>query len=204
MIPHPHSSQAGERLYRTGDLVRLLSDRSIEFVGRADSQVKIRGFRIEPNEIAAVLREERGIEDSVVLVKRSPTGDQQLVAYCATNGGAGNGADGAAQLRKQLQEKLPEYMVPSQFVLMDHLPLTPNGKVDREALATLATTEPESESEFIPAKHQLKNCFRISLPASWTLTRSELMTTSSSWAAIRYLLLKSCRACAKLSRSRYH
>ncbi|MEN3328617.1 MAG: hypothetical protein V7638_3424, partial [Acidobacteriota bacterium] len=151
LIPHPHSSQAGERLYRTGDLVRLLSDGSIEFAGRADSQVKIRGFRIEPNEIAAVLREERGIEDTVVLVRRSPTGDQQLVAYCATNGATGNGAD-ATLLRKQLQEKLPEYMVPSQFVLMDHLPLTPNGKVDRETLAALATAEPESESEFIPAK----------------------------------------------------
>ncbi|HEX2269401.1 MAG TPA: amino acid adenylation domain-containing protein, partial [Pyrinomonadaceae bacterium] len=152
LIPHPHSSRAGERLYRTGDLARLLSDGSIEFIGRADSQVKIRGFRIEPDEVAAVLREQGGIEDCLVLVKRSPAGDRQLVAYCATNGHGGNGVESATQLRKQLQQKLPEYMVPAQFVMMDHLPLTPNGKVDRQMLAALETIEPETETEFIPAK----------------------------------------------------
>jgi amino acid adenylation domain-containing protein len=133
-IPDPFSAQPGGRLYRTGDLARYLPDGTIEFLGRADQQVKIRGFRIEPEEIEFVLERHPNVRRAVVQVNQDADGEKQLVAYVAINSEPGVGDD---ELREYLAEKLPDYMMPSAFVLMDELPLTTNGKVDRSRLPEL-------------------------------------------------------------------
>ncbi len=126
-VPHPFSSEAGARLYRTGDVVRYLADGTLEYLGRADQQVKIRGYRIELGEIEAVLSE--CVSQAVVVAR-----EQQLVAYVVPQG-----ESESSEWRKYLQQRLPEYMIPSVFVSLSELPLTTNGKVDRRALP-----EPES------------------------------------------------------------
>ncbi|HVR99841.1 MAG TPA: amino acid adenylation domain-containing protein, partial [Thermoanaerobaculia bacterium] len=123
-IPHPWGM--GERLYRTGDLARQRPDGAIEFVGRGDDQVKIRGFRIEPGEVEAALLAHPAVREAVVLAREEPHG-RRLVAWVT-------GELEEATLRAWLRERLPDYMVPSAFVVLEALPLTPNGKVDRRAL----------------------------------------------------------------------
>src|SRR5689334_13413500 len=128
-VPHPFSSTPGARLYRTGDLVRCLRDGSIDFIGRMDQQVKIRGFRIELGEIEAVLNEHAAVRESVVVVREDAPGQKRLVAYVVTDSD-----QVASELSSWLRARLPEYFVPSFFIVVDKLPLTPNGKVDRRAL----------------------------------------------------------------------
>jgi amino acid adenylation domain-containing protein len=134
-VPDRFAGRPGARLYRTGDLARQRTDGSLEFLGRLDHQVKVRGFRIEPGEIEAVLAEQPGVREAVVLPRSSG-----LSAYVTTEQSV---ALDAGRLREGLRRKLPEYMVPHAFVVLDRLPLTPNGKVDRQALAAL---EPARES----------------------------------------------------------
>jgi amino acid adenylation domain-containing protein len=128
-VPHPFSNEPGARLYRTGDLVRYLSDGNIDFLGRMDQQVKIRGFRIELGEIEAVLNEHTAVRESVILVRDDVPGEKRLVAYVVADSGAI-----VNELRSWLRERLPEYFVPTFFIVLDKLPLTANGKVDRRAL----------------------------------------------------------------------
>jgi acyl carrier protein len=119
------------RLYRTGDLVRYLADGRVVHLGRLDSQVKVRGFRIELGEIESVLAEYPSVVRAVVDVRSDSLGAKTLIGYCQTKDGV---LPDAHELRETLRRSLPDYMVPTHFVLLDHVPLTLNGKVDRLAL----------------------------------------------------------------------
>jgi amino acid adenylation domain-containing protein len=132
-IPNPFSPESNARLYKSGDLARYLKDGSLEYIGRIDNQVKIRGFRIELGEIEALVSQHPEIAQAVVLVSEYIPGDKRLVAYLVPNQGQNPTING---LHNFLSQKLPSYMVPSAFVILDALPLTSNGKVDRKALPT--------------------------------------------------------------------
>jgi amino acid adenylation domain-containing protein len=130
-VEHPFSEEAGARLYRTGDWVRYLPDGAIEFIGRRDSQVKVRGFRIELGEIESALSRHPAVREAVVLAREDTPGDKRVVAYVVPKDGQ---SEALGDLRGQLKQRLPDYMIPAHFVLLNELPLTPNGKVDRKAL----------------------------------------------------------------------
>ncbi|MEO3788491.1 amino acid adenylation domain-containing protein, partial [Actinocorallia sp. B10E7] len=139
-VPDPFSGEPGARLYRTGDLGRRREDSGIEFLGRADGQVKIRGFRVECGEIESRLLELPGVREAVVVAREDVPGDKRLVAYVTSEGVSGpRGAD----LRAGLRELLPEYMVPSAFVVLAEIPTTAHGKVDRRALPAPEAVRPE-------------------------------------------------------------
>jgi len=134
-VRDPFSSEANARLYKTGDKARYLSDGNIEYLGRLDYQVKIRGFRIELGEIEAVLERHPSVKQCVVVDRADRSGNKKLVAYAVLDkSSASNGAITGIDLRRFMNDKLPDYMVPSAFVLLDEMPLTPNGKVNRKAL----------------------------------------------------------------------
>src|SRR2546421_10704551 len=132
-IPHPFSGKPGLRLYKTGDQARYLPNGTIEYLGRIDHQVKIRGHRIELGEIEQGLVQYPTVRECVVVTRQSQAGSQQLVAYMVLVQPQ-QAAEEQAGLRRFLGERLPEYMVPSHFILLEALPLTSNGKVDRRAL----------------------------------------------------------------------
>ncbi|WP_193196876.1 non-ribosomal peptide synthetase [Nostoc sp. MG11] len=130
-IPNPFCTDPHSRLYKTGDLVRYLSDGNIEYIRRIDNQVKIRGFRIELGEIEAVLSQHGDVQISCVIAKEDSSGSKCLVAYVVPHQ---QQTLTTSELRQFLVDKLPGYMVPSAFVILESLPLTPNGKVNRRAL----------------------------------------------------------------------
>ena len=146
-IPDPFTSSPGSRLYRTGDMARHLADGNLEFLGRIDHQVKIRGFRIELEEIEATLRRHPAIRQAIVIATEDRPGNKRLVAYAVPSR---VGEVGGKELRAFTQQKLPVYMVPSAFVILETLPLNPNGKVDRRALPAPDYSRPDLEKEFIP------------------------------------------------------
>jgi len=130
-IASPFDHKPGARLYKTGDIARYLSDGSIEYLGRNDHQVKIRGFRIELGEIEAVLGTHPAVHECVVVVQADASGNKYIIAYIVLEG---EQMPGGGELRTLLKQKLPEYMIPSTFMILDALPLSPNGKLDRNAL----------------------------------------------------------------------
>jgi amino acid adenylation domain-containing protein len=138
-VPDPFGAEPGARRYRTGDLVRYRADGELEFLGRIDHQVKVRGFRIELGEIESVLLGLPGVAETVVVAQEHPSLGWLLAAYVAPCPGAAEGAVlTVAALRAGLRERLPDYMVPAAWAILDHLPRTPNGKVDRRALPAVA------------------------------------------------------------------
>ncbi len=139
-VPHPFSREGGERLYRTGDLSRWLASGEIEFLGRIDNQVKLRGFRIELGEIEAVLRSHGEVREAVAVVN-----DNRLVAYVVAEGDRVTGNE----LRTYLKERLPGYMVPAVFMLLEELPLMTNGKVDRKRLPEPDGVRPELAEGYV-------------------------------------------------------
>jgi amino acid adenylation domain-containing protein len=155
-IPNLFSPDKSARLYKTGDLARYLPDGNIEFLGRIDHQVKIRGFRIELGEIESLLNAQEQVESCVVIAAENTLDNKRLVAYIVTE----SKSLSTKQLREQLKQQLPEYMVPSTYVFLDTLPLTPNGKIDRFALpapdreitlSTEAYVKPQTELERMTA-----------------------------------------------------
>jgi len=139
-IANPFSQKLSDRLYKTGDLVRYGNDGQIEFVGRIDHQVKIRGFRIELGEIETVLNQHPQVKEAIIIAREDQPGVKRLCAYVIVSQNLT-----VSQLRLFLQEKLPQYMVPAFFVLLDAFPLTANGKIDRCALPQ-PTLELEDEA----------------------------------------------------------
>jgi thioesterase domain-containing protein len=152
-IPNPFSELPGDRLYKTGDLVRYHPDGNIEYRGRIDHQVKIRGYRIELGEIEAVLSQFPGVNEAVAIVKDFKPDDQRIIAYIHQDQ---ESRLYSKELREFLKTKLPEYMIPSVFILLESLPLTPNGKVDRIALQDLEHYRPEHDTEIIKPRSQVE------------------------------------------------
>jgi amino acid adenylation domain-containing protein/FkbM family methyltransferase len=144
-IRDPFSTESGARIYRTGDLARWLVDGRLECLGRLDHQVKIRGFRIELGEIESAIAQHAAVRSVVVVAREDIPGDKRLVAYLVAGESP---ADLVGQLRTLIRTMLPEYMLPSDFVMLDALPLTHNGKIDRKALPVPAagSTAPSAKA----------------------------------------------------------
>jgi hypothetical protein len=152
-IPCPFGPE-GERMYRTGDVVRWTTEGEIAFIGRTDHQVKIRGIRVELAEVEAVVARHPLAGQVVVTAREDRPGDRRLVAYVVATDGQ---VPEVAALRAHAAASLPDYMVPSAFVLLDALPLNANGKADRSALpapdygATSAYVAPRTAAEEVLA-----------------------------------------------------
>lgn len=140
-VKDPFNDKAGGRMYRTGDLGRMLPDYNMEFIGRKDDQVKIRGYRIELGEIESVLRQSEMIRQAVVLARAGKDGKKRLVSYVVGK----NGYERDTVIGF-LKSKLPEYMVPTQWVELDALPLTSNNKIDKKALPDFDAEEQLKET----------------------------------------------------------
>ncbi|MCA2762227.1 MAG: amino acid adenylation domain-containing protein, partial [Microcystis sp. M151S2] len=140
-------TQGGAKLYKTGDLARYLPKGELEYLGRIDNQVKIRGFRIELGEIEALLASHPQIWETVVIVRDDTTGDKRLVAYIVPQS---EKTITINEIRQFLKAKLPSYMVPNAFVILDALPLTANGKIDRRALPPSESSSEPSEKYVAP------------------------------------------------------
>jgi amino acid adenylation domain-containing protein len=183
-IPNPFSSEPGARLYKTGDLARYLPNGIIDYLGRIDHQVKIRGCRIELGEIEAVLHQHPAVIEAMVLSRETESGakpswdratdppvtelrhflkgnlpeaeptSKRLVAYCVTHQ---QHTPTTTELRRFLTQKLPDYMIPANIVILNSLPLMPNGKVDRQALPDPFDTRPNLETAFVAPRTPIED-----------------------------------------------
>ncbi|PLZ87997.1 non-ribosomal peptide synthase, partial [Fischerella thermalis CCMEE 5196] len=138
-------------LYKTGDRVRYLRDGKLEYLGRLDYQIKIRGFRIELGEIEAVLAQHPAVEQAVVTLREDEPTEPRIVAYIVSHPEII-----PTELRTFLGEKLPIYMMPSAFIVLEKFPLTPNGKVDRKALPKPNNLLSITTNNFIPPQTQIE------------------------------------------------
>lgn len=152
-IPDPLSGRPHGRLYKTGDLARFLPGRDIEYLGRIDQQVKIRGFRIELGEIESVLASHPLVQEAAVIPREDTPGSKRLVAYLVASGEKPN----LTELREHLNVKLPDYMIPAAFVLMEKFPITGNGKLDRAALPAPDQQHAVAGREFIAARSEAES-----------------------------------------------
>ncbi|HEX8092155.1 MAG TPA: condensation domain-containing protein, partial [Blastocatellia bacterium] len=152
-IPDPYCMEGGARMYESGDLARYLPDGRIEYLGRADQQVKVRGFRVELGEVEAALRLHPKVREAVATVWEQRRGQKMITAYVVTSDGA---TISSAELRGGLKETLPDYMVPSAFIMLNELPLTRSGKVDRLALPAPDSAGLESGHDYAPPRNHLE------------------------------------------------
>jgi len=157
-VRHPFRDERVARIYKTGDLARYRPDGTVEFLGRTDNQVKISGYRIEPGEIEAVVMQHPAVRSTVVVPRQDTPGEKKLIAYVVP----GERGCSIAELRAYLQTKLPSYMLPAAFVLMDSLPLSPNGKVDRAALPA-----PQPANSAPPRARSAQNEMEQKIESTW-------------------------------------
>ncbi|MCG3119062.1 MAG: Linear gramicidin synthase subunit D [bacterium] len=162
-IPNPFSGIAGDRMYKTGDLARhpAVRDGNLELLGRMDFQVKIRGYRIELGEIISALAKHPAVKEAVVVAKDEKPDQvgsgKRLVAYIVPDSKYGQAAHELVPAwREYLHKCLPEYMVPTAFVLLEALPLSPNGKIDRRALPAPDFSRPELSTAFVAPRHPVE------------------------------------------------
>jgi amino acid adenylation domain-containing protein len=160
-IPHPFEQRPGARCYRTGDLARYLPDGDIEYLGRIDHQVKIRGFRIELGEIEALLNQHPMVQEGVVITNEGNDREKRLIAYVVPPQEQSPTVD---ELRSFLKEKLPDYMLPATFVMLERLPLTAHGKVDYRALPEPDKARPELAKQYVAPRTRVEK----TLAAIWT------------------------------------
>lgn len=153
-IPDPFSAASVATLYRTGDSARWRNDGMLDHLGRLDFQVKLHGFRIELGEIEATLDRHPTVRQGIVVINEDATGDKRLVAYLVPNEGL---IPSVSVLRDHLREKLPEYMVPSAFVMLEKFPLTPNGKIDRRSLPSPNNLRNELETVYLASQTETEH-----------------------------------------------
>ncbi len=149
----PDPDGTDRRIFRTGDLGRLRPDGLYEHLGRKDFQIKVRGFRVEAGEVETALMRLPSVREAVVVARPDPSGDKRLVAYVVPAGAA----PGVGELRRAVGEGLPDYMVPSAFVMMDEFPHTATGKVDRRALPEPGTARPDLETPYVAPASPLQS-----------------------------------------------
>lgn len=166
-VANPFSNEPRSRLYRTGDLGRLSPDWNLQFIGRVDYQVKLRGFRVDLGDIESTLRQHKEVKEAVVLSKTFSDKDERLVAFVVPRHHGGSRDQTGSQLRFFLKERLPEYMVPNDVVILEEMPLSPNGKTDRKALLSMDIlalgTQAGPEEPRTPAERDLAVIFAKAL-----------------------------------------
>ena len=153
-IPHPFDDRSDARLYKTGDLARYRPDGNIEFLGRIDRQVKVRGCRVEPAEVEVALNQHPAVSESVVKLWDERSGAEWFVAYFVPEPGS---AATAEELRNFMRVRLPDYMVPSDFVALEALPLIPTGKLDLQALPFPSRERPSSKGALVSPSNELQH-----------------------------------------------
>jgi amino acid adenylation domain-containing protein len=159
-LSDPFSGRRGARLYKTGDLARYRKDGTLEFLGRGDDQVKVRGYRIELGEIETTLTSHPGVQSCTVLAREDTPGNKQLVAYLSARESESVDTE---RLKTFLKQRLPHYMVPHYFVLLDSFPLTQNGKIDRKALPVPSYKDTLAAQEFVAPSTEIE----MKLGAIW-------------------------------------
>jgi aspartate racemase len=152
-IADPFNSQPGARMYKTGDVARYLASGEIEFAGRTDDQVKIRGYRVELKEIESVLGTYPAVREVVVVARENEAGEKNLIAYVVPSR---EQAPTGSELRTYLKQRLPHYMVPSAFVLLEAMPKTPNGKLDRRGMPAPKPADFTEPNEYVAPSDELE------------------------------------------------